>query len=143
MAIETYQHSVLRDDVLEEFGKDTTDAALKAKATRKLNDAIAHIGGSKPDWPWRLEEQDTAVSAGTAVTGDVTQSSTSVANVTPNQGADLRRYWVDGSVAAPGTVGYLISLVAGGTYTLASQYLGNTETGKAATIMDGLFCPSL
>jgi len=139
MAVENYQHSVIRDDVLEEFGKDIANSALKAKATRKINDAIHFIARQKPDWPWKLWQADQAVTDGTAVTGTVTGESTSVTSVTPNAATDVRRYWVDGSVSAPGTVGYLITVRSTGTYTLASQYLGSDATAKAATIMDGVF----
>lgn len=141
MVVETYQLSTLRDDVLEEFGKDITDADLKAKAERKINDAMLWIAKKRKDWPWRLKEYFAAVSPGTAITADVVQGSFVVANPSPISALDQRKIMVDVG-GTPGTFGYLVGVVdlvgPPPNYTLQSAYLGASENGKDLTLMEGV-----
>ena len=138
MALEDYQLSTLRDDVLEEFGKDITDTALKAKATRKINDAQSWIAKARTDWPWRLNEIVFLTVPGISVVADVVTGVFGFANVTPNSPSHLRRVAVSGT-ASPGTEGYLIANVSGGDYIIQGQWLGSTALAQPLTIMQAVF----
>jgi hypothetical protein len=137
MALEDYTLAVLRDDLLEEFGRNKADAVLRAKADRKLNDAQLWLSQARKDWPWRVLELAIDVQASRSTTGDVSNGGTTVLNVAVPDAADLRRILIDGAIQGQATSGHLIADVTGTTYTLQSQWLGSDGTGQALSIAVG------
>ena len=138
MAVEDYLLSVLRDDVLSEFGKDISDTNLKALAVRKINDAQHYVAKARKDWPWRLNEVVFNGTPGIAVTGDVTQGSFTILNVNPNSATHLRRILTSSSTP-PGSHGFLIGFIAGASYTIQGQWMGATQAGAPLTLLQGVF----
>jgi hypothetical protein len=137
MALEDYTLAVLRDDLLEEFGRNKADAVLRAKADRKLNDAQLWLSQARKDWPWRVLELAIDVQASRSTTGDVSNGGTTVLNVAVPDAADLRRILIDGAIQGQATSGHLIADVTDTTYTLQSQWLGSDGTGQALSIAVG------
>lgn len=140
MALETYELGRLLNDVMEEFRLDKTDADLRRKITEKINDAQNVIAIARPDWDWRLRSLSFDFGGPKEVTANVTQGSRLV-DITSGavEEADERQILVDSSLLGnTATDGYVIEAadVAGTQYTLHSQWLSATKTGKSLSIVN-------
>jgi hypothetical protein len=136
MVLEDYTLAVLRDDVLEEFGRSKTDPTLRNKADRKINDAQLWISQVRKDWPWRMQELAIDLQASRSTTGDVLNGGNLILNVQVPLAADLRRVVIDGAIQGQATSGHLVSDVTGTTYTLQSQWLGSDATATTLSIAE-------
>lgn len=131
-----YTLASIRSELKDEFGGDDT-GDVNAKIDQKINQAVDWIVRRRQNWPWLKKEHVIDVASSTNGTGDFTQGSRTVENVT---GLPVKRdILLMGEVEGNGTTGYLITNVSGTTVTLDKQYRGTTEVGKIFTLQKYLF----
>lgn len=138
MAIQEYTLSTIRDEVLDEFGLDTTDATLKTKGNTVINLAQAFITNSRPDWPWRMGDLALDIGASVQDVGTFTLDSATVGSITGARAA-LEIFTVEADITRPLT-GYVCkehTAGAGNDGTITSNYRGTTAVAAAFTVSTG------
>jgi len=129
-----YPLSELKNLCIREFGLDSTDSEVVSMVEDQINKAQQWVAQKRESRFWLQKPLVLTVKAPlTGLTGDFTNGSTSVVNVSSLTGIAAGDV-LSGSGDDPETQGYIITAASGTTITLDAPYIGTTETGKILSI---------